>query len=247
MGRPLSAVAIAAFVLALPVAAIAQSASGTLRIKTDVPQVQAFLDGTDVGLTPLTLTGVASGKHSITLSKPGWIDHIDSVAVEQGKIVSVFVIMKKLDTPMPAVPVTFRGIHAHAVGQCVGSLIVQKDSILFRADDGQDVFTIPIRTIRMVARGSGVNWWALSAQVAMKATLRAAAAMPIEDPSAGASPLIPLRVETPDRNYSFLAFESGDNTTAIPKTDMLAATVAVHNQTFFEVVYRLYLDDLKAR
>jgi hypothetical protein len=57
---------------------------------------------------------------------------------------------------------------------------------------------------------------------------------------------VPLRLETGDRNYSFMAFESGDNKTATLRNTS-SETAGAANQALFDLAYRLYAEDLKTR
>jgi hypothetical protein len=54
-------------------------ASAALRVKTDASDVTIWLDGADVGRTPLTLRTVASGKHGVVLTKDGYEDHLQEI------------------------------------------------------------------------------------------------------------------------------------------------------------------------
>ncbi|MEQ1693484.1 MAG: PEGA domain-containing protein [Gemmatimonas sp.] len=230
--------------------ASAQAAVGSLRVKSDVAQVQVFLDGADVGVTPLTLSSVASGKRFLLLSKPGYADQSDSVIIDAAKPASLFIIMKKLETALPTLPVKYRVAHAHAAGGCVGTMVVQRDTIVYTADDARDVFAVPIRSVRMVLRGSGVNWLSLAGSVATGVATGMAtgvAVTPVQTAQVGTGSMIPLRIETANRNFTFLAFDGGENLGAVPQSEIPRAQIAMHNQALFQTVYQLYLADLKNR
>ena len=63
----------------------APAAGGTLKIVTRPPGVQVELDGVAVGVTPLTLTGVTPGRHTIRVSRAGYRSASREFDVIQGE------------------------------------------------------------------------------------------------------------------------------------------------------------------
>lgn len=203
--------------LALAVA-LAGGADATLRVKTDVAQVAVILDEQEVGETPLTLTGVASGRHRLLLLKPGFEDHAQEIELQPGATFKLFIVMKPSERPSPSLPAEFRAVHQHRTSfKCTGTLVVTEEAVDFRSDDGKDVFHIPIRDIRSVVRSMG-SWpfltggaWTVPAQ------------------------FTGCRLEAPGRSYGFFAFEG----------DLESATMenmSRETKELFEILYRLWQD-----
>ncbi|MGH9851502.1 MAG: PEGA domain-containing protein [Blastocatellia bacterium] len=193
--------------------------AGSLRVKTDVPDVQVILDDKEAGRTPLTLRSVPAGLRHLTLVKEGYEDHTQQVEVADQKTASVFVVMKPVTTPLPELPVEFKVMHQHKFGYCVGILTVSAKALDYKADRDEDRFQIPIQTLKSVSRSwgpvPGMAPGGINAQTDMMA----------------------CRIETPDRAYGFLAYK-----------DQIGEEMKVASQKtkeLFDVVYRLWTDTLK--
>jgi len=199
---------------------LAGSSDGSLRVKTDVAEVQVLLDGQEVGQTPVTVTPVPAGRHRVTLVKAGYEDYLEEVEVQAGATARMFVVMKRNHVPLPPLPVSYRALHQHRVGVCLGNLTVTAAALDYRSDDGKDVFHIPIRDIRSASRSMGslpnIAW-----------------RVPAE--------LTGCRLETPGRSYGFFAVEGEfKNANEIKFQDTVKKT-----KELFEIVYWL-LQDLHA-
>jgi hypothetical protein len=197
------------------------SSEGSLRVKTDVPEVKVFLDEQEVGQTPVTVTPVPAGRHRLTLMKAGYEDHVEEVEVQPGATARMFVVMKRSALPLPPLPASYRTLHQHRTGLCLGNLAVTAEAVDYRSDDGKDVFHIPIRDIRSVARSMG--------------------SLP------GGSWRVPAaftgcRLETPGRSYGFFAVEGE------PKSadEVRFEDTAKKTKELFDIVYRLWQDGLTA-
>jgi hypothetical protein len=200
---------------------VAGGSEGSLRVKTDVAEVQVLLDGQAVGQTPVTVTPVPAGQHRVTLIKAGYEDHIEEVEVQPGAAARMFVVMKRSAVPLPPLPVSYRALHQHRLGLCLGNLTVTAEAVDYRSDVGEDVFHIPIRDIRSVARsmGSAPNTsWRVSAD------------------------LTGCRLETPGRSYGFFAVE-GEFKSA---NEVEFQDTAKKTKELFEIVYRLWQDSVSA-
>lgn len=194
---------------------------GGLRVKTDVPDVQVIVNGKEVGRTPLTLKSLVAGSHRLTLIKEGYADHVQQVEVTAQKTASVFVVMKPLTTPLPALPVEFKVMHQHRLGYCVGRLTVSAEALDYRADKDDDQFHIPIHTLQSVSRSWG----------------------PIPGMAPGGvnahTDMMAFRIEAPGRAYGFLAYK-----------DQLGEQMEVASEKtkeLFEIVYKLWTATLKTR
>ena len=193
--------------------------SGALRIKTDITGAQIFLDGQEKGTTPTTLRGLAAGTHQLALIKDGYEAHEQAVTVTAGKTELVVVTMKPLVLPLPQLPAVFRAVHQHRAGSCTGTLTVTAETIEYASDDKDDVFRIPIRTLKSVSRSFGP--------------------IPGLGPTGigGPGSMMACRVEAPDRAYGFWAVEKG--------MDDDAPVIAAKTKELFQVLYRLWTDTLK--
>jgi hypothetical protein len=204
---------------------VAGDSDGSLRVKTDVAEVQVFLDGQEVGQTPVTVTPVPAGRHRVTLMKAGYEDHVEEVEVQPGATARMFVVMKRSNVPLPPVPASYRALHQHRIGGCLGNLTVTAEAVDYRADDGKDVFHIPIREIRSLSRSTGSTPFSWS---------------PLTPAD---SDLTGCRLETPGRSYGFFAVEGE------PKSadEVRLEDTAKKTKELFEIVYQLWQDSLTAR
>jgi len=197
------------------------SSEGSLRVKTDVPEVKVFLDEQEVGQTPATVTPVPAGRHRLTLMKAGYEDHVEEVEVQPGATARMFVVMKRSALPLPPLPASYRTLHQHRTGLCLGNLAVTAEAVDYRSDDGKDVFHIPIRDIRSVARSMGS----------------------LADASWGVSAdMTGCRLEAPGRSYGFFAVE-GEFKSA---NEVKFQDTAKKTKELFEIVYRLWQDSVSA-
>ena len=107
------------------------------------------------GRRPQPSGACAPGPHQLALVKDGYEVYERDVAVTAAATELVAVTMKPLVLPLPQLPVVFRAIHQHRLGTCIGTMTVTAESIEFVGDTKEDVFRIPIRTVRSVARSFG--------------------------------------------------------------------------------------------
>jgi hypothetical protein len=143
--------------VAYPQQSDGNSQTGALRIKTDVTGVQILLDEQEVGVTPLTLSSVAVGKHRLTFIKDGYQREEREVEVTAAKTASLFVVLKPYETPLPTLPISYQAIHKHFFGGCAGVLTIKNDGIEYKAEDGKDVFNISLRQMKSISRSSGAG------------------------------------------------------------------------------------------
>jgi hypothetical protein len=205
----------------------AAPATGVLRVKSDVSEVEVFLDGTSAGKTPLTMTAVAAGAHRVSLTKPGYEDREEQVTVEAGATAKLFVVMKPLPQAPPQLPAQFYVIHQHRAGACSGILTVTAEAVDYRSLDGKDVFHIPIAAMRSVSRSMG-------------ALPNVAWNMPHE--------YLGCRIEGPGRSYGFFAYEEDPKLAGTPAENRVKfVDTAVKTKELFELVYRLWSETLKPK
>lgn len=196
-----------------------QQPTGSLRIKTDTSDVQVLLDGKDAGRTPLTLRQVGAGKHQLLLVKQGYYDYTQEVEISPAKPASLFVVMKPNNITLPDLPVQFKVIHQHRLGTCVGLLTVTAEALEYKAENDDDEFYIPIRTIKSVSR----SWGPTLGVVGINA--------PTE--------MMAFRIEAPGRSYGFMAFKE---TVKDP-----VAIASLKTKELFEIVYKLWSATLQEK
>ena len=68
---------------------IAQSTTGSINIKSTPPGATILLDGMNKGTSPVTLSGISTGSHTIILKKSGYSDSSTSVIIAAGQTASV--------------------------------------------------------------------------------------------------------------------------------------------------------------
>ncbi len=218
-----------AYLLLIALAVSQAAADGSLRVKTDVGEVEVFLDGKNVGKTPLTLAALASGTHHLLLTKPGYSDHEELAQIQSGATAKLFIIMKPLPTELPPLPMQFYAIHQHAAGACSGILTVSAEAIDYRSHDGHDVFRIPIGQVLSLSRSMGTAWWTGG---------------PLRTPLERSA----CRVEVPGRSYGFFAYEEDPKLAGTPAHDRIKPddTIA-RTKELYELIYRLWSRSLEQR
>ena len=120
-----------------PEAAAAEAAPelGTLRIETDVPGAQVFLDRQFIGTAPLTAENVKPGTHQLNLTAEGFDGIAQTVDVEPGPRDLSFRFREvRLDTALAVV-------HTHRMGSCQGRLVATVDGIRYETADKDDGFS----------------------------------------------------------------------------------------------------------
>jgi hypothetical protein len=217
-----------AIVLLLPLVPAASDDTGTIRIKADAGEAEVFLDGKRVGKSPLTLTGVATGAHQVTLTRPGYEDHEQQVQIAPGATAKVFVMMKALRTELPKFPVQYYALHQHAAGACSGILTVTAEALDYKSSDGKDVFHIPIDDIKSLSRSMGTAWWTSS---------------PLKTPGEFSG----CRLEIPGRSLGFFAYEQDPGAPAGPIENKAKFRQAEKTKELFELIYRLWMDSMERR
>ena len=108
---------------------------GTLRIDSDVPGAQVFLDRQFIGATPVTAQNVAPGTHQLNVSAEGFDGIARSIDVEAGpRDVTVRFREVSLNARIDVV-------HKHRVGSCRGQLVATPQGIRYETDDKEDRFS----------------------------------------------------------------------------------------------------------
>ena len=121
---------------AAPPAVEAAPDSGTLRIDSDVPGAQVFIDRQFIGATPVTAANVKPGTHQLNVSAEGFDGVARSIEVEPGSR-DLMIRFKevRLDARVGVV-------HKHRMGSCTGELTATPKGLQYLTDDKDDRFTV---------------------------------------------------------------------------------------------------------
>jgi hypothetical protein len=117
--------------------------TATLRIDSDVPGAQVFIDNKFVGTAPATAENVAPGQRKINVQAPGYegvIDFVDVAAGPRDLMISLKTI--RLDQK---VSVT----HKHRAGSCAGTLIATPEGVRYVTDNKDDGFSVSLQNIEI--------------------------------------------------------------------------------------------------
>jgi hypothetical protein len=120
------------------VAAEAEPLTATLRIDSDVPGAEVFLDRTFLGVTPLSIPNVAPGPHRLNVTAAGYEGLSDTIDVVPGRRdITVEFKAVRLDA-------TTRVVHKHAFGSCEGTLSATPGGLRYDTGNEDDAFTAPL-------------------------------------------------------------------------------------------------------
>jgi hypothetical protein len=124
-----------------PKTAEAAAGAGILRVDSDVPGAQVFIDRVFSGATPVTINNVAPGTHRLNVSAPGYDGVAETVDVVAGPR-DILIKLKevRLDAKIAVV-------HKHRIGSCRGQLIATPQGLRYDTADKDDGFTVPLRDL----------------------------------------------------------------------------------------------------
>jgi hypothetical protein len=109
--------------------------SGLLRIDSDVPGAQVFIDRQFVGAAPAVAENVAPGTHQLNVSAPGFDSVATSIDVVPGEREIVIKLREvRLDVSIDV-------IHKHGIGSCRGRLAATPEGIRYETSNSGDAFT----------------------------------------------------------------------------------------------------------
>lgn len=113
----------------------------TLRISSDVPGAQVFIDRQFVGVAPVTADAIEPGTRQINVSAPGYDGVAEAITVAPGpRDVMVSLKAIRLDE---SVPVT----HKHGFGSCSGRLVATTAGLRYETDNPKDGFSVPLMSL----------------------------------------------------------------------------------------------------
>jgi hypothetical protein len=126
---------------AAPAAASTTAASGvpdpdlvTLRVDSDVPGAQVFVDRNFLGQTPFVTTAIKPGAHRLNVSAPGYEGVAESLDLTPG---SREVVVKLREVRLDAM---LSVVHKHHMGSCSGRLVATPQGIRYETTDKDDQF-----------------------------------------------------------------------------------------------------------
>ncbi len=116
-------------------------ATATLRIDSDVPGANVFIDRKFVGTAPVTAHDVQPGTRQINVSAPGFEGVAETLDVEPGP--RDVVISLKTIRLNESIDVT----HKHRIGSCTGRLIARPDGLHYETSHTKDGFRVGLLEI----------------------------------------------------------------------------------------------------
>ena len=114
---------------------------GVLRIDSDVPGAQVFIDRVFIGATPITVPNVKPGTHRLNVSAPGFDGVAETLDVVAGPR---DILIKLKDVRLDA---KIAVVHKHRIGSCRGQLVASPQSIRYETTEKDDAFSVPLREV----------------------------------------------------------------------------------------------------
>jgi hypothetical protein len=115
--------------------------AGVLRIDSDVPGAQVFIDRVFIGATPITVPNVKPGTHRLNVSAPGFDGVAETLDVIPGPR---DILIKLKDVRLDA---KIAVIHKHRIGSCRGQLIASPQGIRYETTEKDEAFSVPLREL----------------------------------------------------------------------------------------------------
>jgi hypothetical protein len=118
-----------------------EPAAPGLRVETDVPDADVFVDRVYKGKAPLVLSDVAPGSHRINVSAEGYDGYVETVEVTGAdQLVSVRFKQVRLAAALDVV-------HKHGIGSCHGRLSATPAGLRYAPEKGDDAFEVPLASV----------------------------------------------------------------------------------------------------
>ena len=108
--------------------------TATLRIVSDVPGAQVFLNREFVGATPATATDLKPGSYQLNVSAPGFDNHVETLELAPGD--------REIDVRFREVRLnaSIAVVHKHRFGSCKGTLVATPQGLRYDTTDKDDEF-----------------------------------------------------------------------------------------------------------
>ena len=114
---------------------------GTLRIETDVPGAQVFVDRQFIGTAPTTAEHLKPGRHQVNVSADGFDGVARAVDVEPGpRDLMIRFREVRLDARLAVV-------HKHRMGSCTGQLVATTQGLRYETADKSDEFEVTLAEV----------------------------------------------------------------------------------------------------
>jgi hypothetical protein len=112
--------------------------TATVRIVSDVPGAQVFLDRKFVGAAPATINDLAPGEYQLNVSAPGYDTHVATLSLAPGErdVADNFREVR--------LNASLKVIHKHRFGSCEGTLIATPDGLRYETTHQEDAFRTPL-------------------------------------------------------------------------------------------------------
>lgn len=121
--------------VAAPPVVEAAPETGTIRIETDVPGAQVFIDRQFIGASPVTAANIKPGTHLLNVSVEGYDGIAQTIDVEPGpRDIKLRFKEVRLDLKLGVV-------HKHRMGSCQGRLLATPQGLRYETTDKDDAFT----------------------------------------------------------------------------------------------------------
>jgi len=115
--------------------------TATLRIDSDVPGAQVFVDNKFVGAAPATAQNVQPGPRKVNVQAPGYEGVVEFVEVAPGaKDVMISLKTIRLDQRVSVE-------HKHRMGSCSGTLIATPAGVRYQTSHKEDAFSVSLQNI----------------------------------------------------------------------------------------------------
>lgn len=123
----------------------AAPATATLRIISDIPGAQVFLNREFVGATPATKQDLQPGTYQLNVSAPGYENHVETIELTPGeREVDVRFRVVRLNASLSVV-------HKHRFGSCRGTLTATPDGVRYDTPHKDDAFQAPLANLETFA------------------------------------------------------------------------------------------------
>jgi hypothetical protein len=111
---------------------------GLLRIDTDVPGAQVFIDRRFIGTAPVVADDVTPGPHQLNVSAQGFENIVSSIDVEAGERT---ILVKFREVRLDA---SIDVVHKHRFGSCLGRLVATPQGLRYETSNENDGFATPL-------------------------------------------------------------------------------------------------------
>jgi hypothetical protein len=114
----------------------------TVKVDSDVPGADVFVDRVYLGKTPLTTSDVQAGSHTLTAAAEGYESQAVPIDVNAGaNEVRVRFRVVRLNETIPVV-------HKHAIGSCEGRLIADTHGLRYQTPNKDHAFDVPFAQLK---------------------------------------------------------------------------------------------------